>query len=93
MAGRFARNDLLRFGVPMAGEIRFTRLDTGGYIELVHRPQAIARPAGLGELMRSALDPQADVTTRRAFGEAWQAWVRTILLDHADDPVLITVAG
>jgi ribosomal protein S12 methylthiotransferase accessory factor YcaO len=43
--------------------------------------------------MRSALDPQADVATRRAFGEAWQAWVRAILLDHADDPALIAVVG
>lgn len=93
LGGRFARNDLLSFGVPMTGEIRFTRLDTGDSVELVHRPQAVMRPNGLMELMRSALDPQADVATRRAFGEAWQAWVRAILLDHADDPALIAVIG
>lgn len=93
LGGRFARNDLLNFGVPMTGEIRFTRLDTGGSVELVHRPQAVTRPNGLMELMRSALEPQADVATRRAFGEAWQAWVRAILLDHADDPALIAVVG
>ena len=77
----------------MTGEIRFTRLDTGDSVELVHRPQAVTRPNDLMELMRSALDPQADVATRRAFGEAWQAWVRAILLDHADDPALIAVVG
>lgn len=93
LGGRFARNDLLSFGVPMTGEIRFTRLDTGDSVELVHRPQAVMRPNGLMELMRSALEPQADVATRRAFGEAWQAWVRAILLDHADDPALIAVIG
>lgn len=93
LGGRFARNDLLNFGVPMTGEIRFTRLDTGDSVELVHRPQAVTRPNDLMELMRSALDPQADVATRRAFGEAWQAWVRAILLDHADDPALIAVVG
>jgi len=84
LAGRFARNDLLNFGVPMVGEIRFTRLDTGAAIELMHRPQALNRPSGLAELMRRALDPQADVATRRGLAMAWQAWVRTILLDHAD---------
>lgn len=93
LGSRFARNDLLNFGVPMTGEIRFTRLDTGDSVELVHRPQAVTRPNDLMELMRSALDPQADVATRRAFGEAWQAWVRAILLDHADDPALIAVVG
>ena len=93
LAGRFARNDLLNFGVPLTGEIRFTRMDTGGLVELVHRPQAVTRPNGLAEMMRSALDPQADVATRRAFAEAWQGWVRTILLDHADDPALIAVVA
>ena len=46
----------------------------------------------LAELLQ-ALDPQADVATRRAFAEAWQGWVRTILLDHADDPALIAVVA
>jgi hypothetical protein len=91
LAGRFGRQGLLRFGVAMAGEIRFTRLDTGGSIELAHRPQAVPRPAGLTDLMREALAPQADAASRRAFAQAWQGWVRTILLDHADDPALIAV--
>jgi hypothetical protein len=39
LAGRFGRQGLLRFGVPMAGEIRFTRLDTGRSVEVAHRPQ------------------------------------------------------
>ena len=48
LAGRFGRQGLLRFGVPMAGEIRFTRLDSGRSVEVAHRPQAVPRPAGLG---------------------------------------------
>ncbi len=91
LAGRFARQGLLRFGVPMAGEIRFTRLDTDQSVELVHRPQATQRPAELASLMQQALDPQADAATREAFAQAWQGWVRTILLEHADDPALIAV--
>ncbi|MBE0549736.1 MAG: hypothetical protein IH627_19175 [Rubrivivax sp.] len=93
LAGRFGRNGLLRFGVPMAGEIRFTRLDTGGSVEVAHHPQTVPRPAGLADLMREALAPQADAATRRAFAKTWQDWVRTMLLDHGDDPALINVIG
>ena len=91
LAGRFGRQGLLRFGVPMAGEIRFTRLDTGRSVEVAHRPQAVPRPAGLTELMRVALTPPSDDATRQEFAVAWQGWVQTILLDHADDPALISV--
>lgn len=91
LAGRFGRQGLLRFGVPMAGEIRFTRLDTGRSVEVAHRPQAAPRPAGLADLMRDALTPSSDDATRQRFAQAWQGWVQTILLDHADDPALIAV--
>src|SRR5690606_24268413 len=57
IGGRFGRRDLLRFGVPMTGEIRFTRLDTGKSIELVCRPHAVPRPESLVGPMPS---PQAD---------------------------------
>ena len=91
LAGRFGRQSLLQFGVAMVGEIRFTRLDNGSSVELAHFPQSVPRPSGLAELMCEALAPQADAATREAFAEAWQDWVRTILIDHADDDALITV--
>ena len=93
LAGRFARDDRLRFGVPMTGEIRFTRLDTGKAVELVHRPQAVPRPATLSALMHKALTPGADMATRKAFADVWQGWVRTMLVEHADDPALISVVN
>lgn len=93
LAGRFIRRGLLRFGVPMQGEIRFTRLDNGQSVELSHRPQAVPRPAGLSELLRDASDPQASAAARRAFADAWQGWVRTIVIDHADDPALIAIVA
>lgn len=93
LAGRFARNGLLGFGVPMRGEIRFTRLDNGQSIELSHRPQAVPRPAALSELLRDALAPEASAAARRAFADAWQGWVRTIVIEHPDDPALIAMAS
>lgn len=93
LAGRFARRGLLRFGVPMRGEIRFTRLDNGRSVELTHRPQVVPRPAGLSEQLCDALAPQACASAQRAFADAWQGWVQAILTEHADDPALIEISG
>lgn len=93
LAGRHARRDLLAFGVPMRGEMRFTRLDSGHGVELSHNPGAVPRPPALATLMQEALAPQSNAATRQAFGQAWQDWVRAILLEHADDPALISVEG
>lgn len=93
LAGRFARRGLLRFGVAMSGEVRFTRLDTGGSVELSRRPQSVPRPAGLSELLRNALAPQASAAARQAFADAWQGWVQAIVTEHADDPALIEPAA
>ena len=93
LGGRYARQGLLRFGVPMDGEIRYTRLDSGQAVELVHRPQAVPRPATLVATMQQALQPGADAAARQAFADDWQGWVRTILVEHADDPALITVVS
>ena len=89
LGGRFARRNLLRFGVPMDGEIRLTRVDTARSIELTHHPQAVLPPPTLKRLREQANTPAADAVTRRAFAEGWQDWVRSILIEHADDPVLI----
>lgn len=88
LAGRFGRQGLLRFDVPMAGEIRFTRLDSGESVALAHRPSAATRPPELPRLMEQAFAPQADAQARRAFADAWQGWVRRLLLEHADDAAL-----
>jgi hypothetical protein len=93
LAGRFARHGLMRFGVPMRGEIRFTRLDNGRSVELSHRPQALPRPEGLSSALHDALAPQASAAARRAFAEAWQGWVQVILTEHADDPALVEMAA
>lgn len=91
LAGRFARQGLLRFGVAMPGEIRFTRLDSGASVVLAHHMQAVPRPAELSERLQRAFGPEADDTARQAFAQTWQGWVRTIMTEHADDPSLIVI--
>jgi hypothetical protein len=93
LAGRHARRDLLRFGVPMRGQLRFTRLDSGAAVEVSHHPDAVPRPPQLKAAMQAALAPQAAPAEREAFAQAWQDWVRAILIEHADDPALITMEG
>lgn len=92
LGGRFARQGLLRFGVPMAGEIRFARLDTGAAVELSYHPHAVPRPAALASVMPPP-SPEADPDRRREFAAVWQEWVRGLLIDHADDPALIEMAA
>ena len=92
IGGRFGRQGLLRFGVPMAGDIRFSRLDTGRAVELALRAHAVPRPDAIADAMPPP-SPDADPARRRAFAIAWQDWVRTLLLDHAEDPDLIEVTA
>ncbi len=91
LAGRHGRRDLLVYGVPMRGEMRFTRLDNDQSVEVSHHPEAVPRPAQLRMQMQAALAPQADSAQRSAFAQTWQNWVRAMLIEHADDPELITV--
>lgn len=91
LAGRHARRDLLTYDVPMRGEMRFTRLDNGHSVEVSHHPEAASRPPELRMQMQAALTPGADTAQREAFVQSWQGWVRTMLIDHADDPALITI--
>jgi len=77
--------------IPRRGQLRVTRLDTGRSVEVSHHPQAVARPPALARLMQAALAPDADPSERAAFGAAWQDWVRCMLIEHADDPALVTL--
>lgn len=91
LGGQHVRRGLLEFDQPMQGQMRFTRLDTGRSVEVSHHPEVVSRPAALGMLLQAALAPDADDAARQAFANVWQGWVRTILIDHADDPELITM--
>ncbi|HSN33610.1 MAG TPA: hypothetical protein VLU41_13070 [Ideonella sp.] len=91
LGGRHARRGLLHFGVPMAGELRFTRQDSGAAVEVAQRGGVVPRPPRLAECLQAALAPGAGPEARAEFGRTWQDWVRTLLVDHADDPELIAV--
>ncbi|MBK9362789.1 MAG: hypothetical protein IPM99_17610 [Rubrivivax sp.] len=78
----------------MAGEIRFTRLDNGAAVELAHFPQSGAQgPPWAGRPDARCPGTAGGCGHARGLCRAWQDWVRTILIDHADDPALIAVVA
>lgn len=79
IAGRFERHGLMRFGAPIAAELRFTRLDSGACMEIDLR-RAAAMPAELMAALRQALSPDATAGERERFGRSWQARTAEMLL-------------
>lgn len=91
LAGAHARCGLLRFGVPMQGQFRITRRDTDAGVELDYHPENVPPLPGMAELMGAIKTGIASAEQRRAFGEAWQDRVRRILVEHGNDPKLVTL--
>jgi len=91
LAGRFGRRGLLQYGAAIAGDLRFTDVPGGRSVEASYHMEAVERPPALQMLLQSALAPTADTPTRRAFADAWQEWVRRVLIEHADDPALVSI--
>lgn len=79
IAGRFERRGLLRFGSPIAGDLRFTRLDTGASVEINLGHATPMSPELMGAL-RQALSAGASVAERETFARDWQARVAAMLL-------------
>lgn len=91
LGGRLGRANLLLYGVSMAGEARFSRLDTGASVSLRYHPQQVPPAPELPGLMNRVMAGDADEAERRRFAELWQERVSRILLGHADDPAVVEV--
>lgn len=93
LGGRFARRGLLEFGVAMPGEMRFTRSDTGAWVETSYHPQTVPADPAMQVLMARLMSGEAGADERLEFGRLWQLRVKRILIDHFDDPALITLTS
>ncbi len=91
IAGRFERRGLLSFGAPIAGEARFTRLDTGRSVEVAFNGDAVPSRPEMRPLLQRALAPAASPEERAAFAAVWQERVQRILVERRDDPALVRV--
>jgi hypothetical protein len=93
LGGRFVRRGLRRYGVPITGDLRLTRIDNGQSVELAFHAEVVPMSDALRATMARAVQPDADAPTRAAFAQAWQARVRQIVVDHADDPRVVEIVG
>lgn len=91
LGGRQGRRDLLRFGVGIAAGLRLTRLDTGAAALLDYHPEAVPPAPEMAPLMARVVGGVADAWEQMEFARLWQDRVRRILLEHGDDPTLVTV--
>ncbi|WP_419678120.1 hypothetical protein ACN2EN_01865 [Aliarcobacter lanthieri] len=84
LQGKYFRNDLLKYEVPIKGDIRFTRIDNGKSIEVIYDLSDIYLSGFDGSLMQKGLQGIATKDELEAFGRAWQKRVSEILLIHKD---------
>jgi len=86
LAGRFARKYLLFFNTDIDGFVRFTRTDTGKSVVVKYNPGKVIQS---GNIMMSALGPQATDESRKAFPKQWQEMIKT-LFENIDEVVDIS---
>jgi len=91
IAGRFNRCDRLFFSVAMPGEMRFTRLDTNQAVTAAANLQRVPASPRMSPLIASCLANRATPEEAAEFRQLWQERVRSILLDHGEDPEVFVV--
>jgi hypothetical protein len=93
IAGKFDRRNLLHFNTDISGDMRFTRLDTGASVVVSYHPEIVPPSPAMKELMQKTMMGVASDAERLEFGRLWQERVARILLEHGDDPELVTLTG
>jgi len=86
IGGRFDRRKKLFFAVEMPGGMRFTRLDTNQTVLVGTNLQRVPASPRLPALMASCISNTASTAEIAEFRQLWQERVRSILLEHGDDP-------
>lgn len=92
IGGKFVRKNLLSFNAPIKGEVRFTRVDTGKSVEASAHPEVAMPSPALRASLGQALQPGVSKEQAASFGAQWQARVRELMVDHADDPKTIELS-
>jgi len=89
--GNFSRNNLINYNIPMAGEVKLTRLDTNESVILSYNPSSIMPDAQMQPLMGKSLQGLASQEEKLAFGKLWQKRVEEILLSTHLHNQIITI--
>ncbi|WP_292938342.1 FmdE family protein [Noviherbaspirillum sp.] len=87
----FRRQDLMYFSCAIESEASFERVDTGESVQLAMNMGRVQGDPRGGTLLRKLLEGVATPQEGEEFATLWQDRVRRILIEHADDPELISV--
>lgn len=91
LAGNFERRKRLFFAVEVSGEMRYTRIDSNRSVVVSANLQLVPVPPLLPELMASCMAGSATPDEAAEFRRLWQRRVRSILLEHGNDPAVFAV--
>lgn len=91
LAGKFRRNGLLSFNAAIDGAIRFERVDQNVAVAADFHPEQVPSDESISMLLQGLLAQRARTGDQAAFAALWQDRVRRILIDHIDDPALVTI--
>jgi hypothetical protein len=91
IGGHFDRRNLLFFGVDIPGQLRFTRTDTGAAVTVSARLDRVPSDPRIVALMPRCVAGTATADEATQFQSLWQDRVRTLVVEHADDPEIIVV--
>jgi len=73
--GKYTRRNLLSFNANIDGFVRFTRIDTGQSVEVYYNPANVVHP---GNIMMSAIGPQATAESKKSFPYRWKEMIGVI---------------
>ncbi|GLR65159.1 FmdE family protein [Marinospirillum insulare] len=90
---RFGRNGLLSFASEDTHnpEVRFERLDTGAAVKVFFDAHRVPADTTQPERMQAVIQNRETPEQQLEFARLWQARVKQILLEHADDPALLSL--
>lgn len=93
IGGRFGRRGLLRFAVPgLGGQARFERLVGGGAVDATLHLERVPADPAMRPLLEKCSAGTASAEETERFRALWQGRVKAILVEHWDDPALLTLA-
>lgn len=86
--GKFERYGLMKFNDKNLSNVKFQRLDTGNYIELIYDPSSIKGDPLITTLMQKMMQGIASEDEKNTFGKLWQQRVENIF-DNIDKVIKI----
>lgn len=88
LGGRFNRAGLIRFAPHLLLSLRFTRLDNGEAVDAAADLSQVPPDPALEPLLARCVRGEGSADELQRLGLLWQARVRRLLLERADDPAV-----